>query len=281
MTEQRARIIEAVAEYGVLSRDQIRAVAGYASANTVNHALRALYHNGLLERRYAPPVLAQADGDHQALYLLDRRGAEFLAARRGLADWREVGWRRKHNQIRWWHLNHRRDTNQILIRLAAGARNTGCRLQWLSERELRRPERKAEVEVRGRGGSQPQRVAVVADAFVVLTPRRGKPLAFFVECDRGTVDLTSRWHAKVRAYDAFVQSDEYRRCYPLPPHTVGVLTVTTHGSRRAANLKAETERACQSQYFLFSTLDAISAHDPLRAAIWHICHRGGRHAILP
>lgn len=283
MTEQRARILEAVAHYGVLSRDQIRRLAGYASTNTVNHALRALFHNGYVERRFAPPVVAQPDGDHQALYLLDRKGAEFLAARQGLSDWREVGWNRKENDISWWHLHHRRDTNELIIRLSLGARNAGCRMEWLPERELRRPERRAKVTLPlpgSRSGAAQKQVAVVADAFVVLTPRKGSSLAFFVECDRATVDIATRWQTKLLAYAAFVQSEEYARCFPLPPHAVGVLIVTTGGGQRLASLKAAAERVSRSEFFLFSTMAEIQAANPVNDPVWRICHRPDRHPLL-
>ena len=283
MTEQRARIVEAVRQYGVLSRDQIKRLAGYASTNTVNHALRALFHNGLLERRYVPTVVAMPDGDHQSLYLLDRKGAEYLAARQGLSDWRELGWKRKDNDISWWHLHHRRDTNEIVIQLSLGAKAASCRMEWLPERELRRPERRTKVTIQltnSRHSTAQKKVAVVADAFVMLTPRKGKRTAFFVECDRATVGVATHWQTKVLAYDAFLQSDAYTRSFPLPPHTVGVLTVTTGGPKRLANLKAVAEQVSHSQHFLFSMLKEIVSADPVSDPVWQICHRRGQHPLI-
>ena len=283
MTEQRVRILEAVRQYGVLSRDQIQRLTGYASVNTVNHALRALYHNGLLERRYVPTVVAAPDGDHQALYLLDRKGAEFLASLHGLADWRELGWKRRDNAISWWQLYHRRDTNEIVIRLSAGGKAAGCQMEWLPERALRRPERQSRVTIQiadDRTGTTQKTMTVVADAFVLFTTSSRKRTAFFIECDRGTSSVSKSWRTKVLAYDVLLQSEAYARAFPLPPHTVGILTVTTGGGKRLANLKRVTEQVSQSQHYLFSTMQEIVHSDPVREPVWQSTHGRRRHPLI-
>ncbi len=82
------------------------------------------------------------------------------------------------------------------------------------------------------------------------------------------------------AYDAFLQSDAYTRSFPLPPHTVGVLTVTTGGPKRLANLKAVAEQVSHSQHFLFSMLKEIVSADPVSDPVWQICHRRGQHPLI-
>jgi hypothetical protein len=277
MTEQRMKLLEALLRFPVLTRDQLQRVGGYASRNTVNYALGLLYHAGYIDRRFAPPVVTGAGQDHQALYLLDRKGAAVLAARRGLSDWRELGWNPKDNDIRWWHLHHLVACNTLLIAFEKAARAGNYPLTWLAERELRRPERQARVEIQMPDG-QRKRTAAVADAFLMLTPATGLPVAFFLECDRGTVDVGHRWQVKTLAYDAFLHSSAYPRCFPLGPHTVAVLTVTTSHDR-ALHLKVASEKVSRSGFFLFTTFADAKADGLLTQPIWQITHQPDRFAL--
>ncbi len=278
MTEQRVHLLEAVWQHRVLSRDQLQRVGGYASRNTVNYALGLLYHHGYLARRFVPPVVAAPGQDHQALYLLDRKGAAVLAARRGLSGWRELGWKPADNDISWWHLPHLVACNDLLVAFAGAAQQAGCQFAWLSEQELRRRARQGKVEIQLPDGRR-KRMAAVADAFLEITPARGQKLAFFLECDRGTVDVGQRWQAKILAYEAFLHSPLYAHCFPLGPHTVGVLTVTTSPAR-LRHLKAASESVSGAGFFLFTTFADATADQLLSEPIWHIVHRPHRYPLL-
>lgn len=172
MTERRGRVVAAAHRLRVFSRDQAQRYCGYPSRNTADRDLGLLFHHGYLARHFTPPLPGQPKDDHQALYSLDRKGAEFLAAQQGLADWRELGWQPRDNDLSWWHLNHLVVTNDLLINCALAAEAAGSELGWLAEWELRRPERKAQVDVPLPGGRR-QRMTVIADAYVVLHPPGG------------------------------------------------------------------------------------------------------------
>lgn len=278
MTEQRMQLLEALLRFRLLNRDQLQRVGGYASRNTINHVLGLLFHAGYIERRYAPPVVTGTEHDHQALYLLDRKGASLLAARRGIADVHELGWNAKDNAISWWHLHHLVACNDLLIAFEEAARTNSCQLLWLAERELRRPERQTRVEVPLPDGSR-TRITAVADAFLVLTPKTGKKLAFFLECDQGTVDISKRWPVKFLAYEAFLRHPAYAQSFPIGPHTVAVLTVTT-SEERALRLKAACEKVSQAGFFLFTSFTAATAERVLAQPIWHIVHRPQPYPLL-
>jgi hypothetical protein len=278
MTAERLLLLEALLRFPVLNRDQLQRLGGYASRNTVNYALGLLFHAGYIDRRFAPPIVAGAGQDYQALYLLDRKGCAVLAARRGLSDWRELGWNPKGNTISWWHLHHLVASNALIIAFEEAARAAACQLTWLAERELRQPERLARVEIQLPDGRR-RRTTAVADAFLLLTPAVGKPLACFLECDRGTVDVSQRWPTKILAYEAFLQSPAYPKCFPLGPHTVAVLTVTT-SDQRALHLKVASEKVSQAGFFLFTTFTDATNKCPLTDPIWHIVHHPDRYALL-
>ncbi len=278
MTEQRLQLLEALLRFRILSRDQLQRLGGYASRNTINYALGLLYHAGYIDRRYAPPVVTAPGCDHQALYLLDRKGAAVLAARRGFTDWREVDWNPKDNAISWWHLHHLVACNDVLMAFESAAQTTGCDMEWLAERELRRPVRQTRVEIQLPDGSR-KRVAAVADALLVLTPSRGKKLALFLECDQGTVDISRRWPTKLLAYEATLRHPAYLQRFPIGPHTVAVATVTT-SEERALHLKTAAEKVSQAGFFLFTTFAAATPDRLLTQPIWHVAHRPQRYPLL-
>lgn len=278
MTAERLMLLEALRRFHVLNRDQLQRIGGYAGRNTVNYALGLLYHGGYVDRIFVPPVVAGPGYDHQALYLLNRKGAAILAARRGLADWQELGWNPRNNAVSWWHLHHLVACNNLLIAFEEAAGAAACNFTWLSERELRRPERQARMDIQMPDGRH-QRTAAVADSFLMLTPPTGQKLAFFLECDRGTVDISSRWQAKTLAYEAFFHSAAYPKCFPLDPHAVAVLTVTT-SLERALHLKAASERVSRAGFFLFTTFADATRERLLTQPIWHIVHRPDRYALL-
>lgn len=259
---------------------------GKTSGRTrVNDRLAPLFHHGYLYRRELPGT--PESRNRPFLYMLDRRGAEYLADKVLDVDLEGLHWTPEHNDVKDLFVLHFLETVDVRVRLMLSAPRHGCTVEeWLDEPTLRKRHRSDAVTVRGsQGGSQ--RVSVIPDAYARII-QGGDDDAddvhhCFVELDRGsepgvrTDDGQRSWRQKVQAINAYVESGKYYARYEAKG--LKVLCVTTT-DRRVENLKRITEAAGGRTRYWFTTLTRLRKGDFLTDPLWQLATRDGRHSFL-
>ena len=255
-------------QYRVLRRDQIQRLL-FPSKNTANERLKRLYQHRFLQRRWLTVEYGQGMG--QALYLLDRRGAETIAQRVGI-DVPSLQWTPSHNRVSFPFLEHTLMINDVRIALSLAARGLGYPLErWIPEDELTaHPDHVVLPMYRG-----VRKVAVIPDGYFSLH-LGDKRASFLLEADRATVS-NKHWALRVRSCMEYVRSGRYSRRYGA--HSLRVLTVTT-GEKRLANLKRTTEKARGDSTFWFASLPSVEAASVLSQPIWQVAGQDGLHTLI-
>lgn len=281
LTDRDRRIIVAVYRYRVLRRNQIQRLffRGKSKAAT-NRVLRRLFHNGFLLRRF--PLIRFGEGLSQALYLLDKKGADVVAEEEGV-DRAEVNWKPHHNQVSSQFLNHYLCINDARIAVTVAAEESGYTLErWLDESTLKGdPDH---VYIRTPGGKR-KKMAVIPDSFFTLSLEE-LSTSFALEVDRGTI-TNRRWRERIRAYLAYVRSGKYRNRYRTK--SLRVLTVTTT-DKRLKNLKQETKKAVKetglsglARMFWFSRHSQVTQNPAtfFSRPIWQVVDESDAHPLIP
>lgn len=169
-------------QHRVLTTEQIRRLH-FTGARTTRARLGKLHQERVLDR-FRPP-LPQGEGSAPYHWVLDRTGAEIVAAHLGIEP-KELRWRRDaaialagSSQLR-----HQVAVNELVSRLADELRQQGGRLtQWWNERRCQH----------ALGGT------IAPDAYTLIShPGRGQA-ALLLELDRATEDQ-QRLRQKLRRY---------------------------------------------------------------------------------
>lgn len=276
MTERDKRILHAVYEYRMLTREQVERLLfapeegqdHFTKTSRARHRLKVLYQNKFLER--VPLPVGKAAWAWQPVYRLARTGAQMVAADLGV-DLRElVYWGkgddkdRRSTQVTPLFLSHTLQINDVRIAVTLAARQQSYRLEtWLDDGQLKSQERRDYVVVGGEGTDR--MIAVIPDSYFVLNlgDRRAP---FFLEVDRATMS-NSRWGIKIRAYLAYLRSGKYTERYHM--RALRVLTVTTT-EQRLMNLKETTRKAGGGDLFWFTTMEEVSASSVFFGPIWRL-----------
>lgn len=250
----------------------------------VNDRLSPLFHHGYLYRRELP---ASPEVRNRAfLYMLDRRGAEYLADQWD-CDLGGLDWQPEHNEVKDLFVRHFLETVDVRVSLTLSAQRHGCMVEeWLDEPTLRKHHTKDAVTIRGpQGGST--RVSVVPDAYCRVVQGNDEDSEHvhhcFIELDRASepglrTDQDQRsWSQKVQAINAYVESGKYYERYNA--HGLKVLCVTTT-DRRVENLQRITEAAGGKNRFWFTTLARLRAGDFLTDRLWQLATRTGLYSFL-
>ena len=268
MNQRDLRVLQAVHGCRVLRRDQIQRLL-FPSKNTANELLKRLYQNGFLQRRWLQVEYGKGMG--QALYLLDRRGAEAVASNRG-TDVPRLHWSPSHNRVSFPFLEHTLMINDVRIAVSLAAKRLSRPLErWIPEEELTaHPDYVTLPMFRGT-----RKVAVIPDGYfsLHLGDRRA---SFFLEADRATVS-NKRWAVRVRACMEYVRSGRYSQRFDA--RSLRVLTVTT-GEKRLANVKRTTEKARGDATFSFAPLERVEPKTVLSRPIWQAAGQDGLHTLI-
>ena len=260
-------------------------------AKACQERLRLLHQHGLV-RRIALPV-RRGDKPKPYVYALDRQGAELLVSELGVES-DELDWRPKAQEEHYPFLEHLLTTTDFRIALGQACARTGVQLQaWVDEREPKRGPNVVYVNLHGpQGGSM--RAAVVPDASFVLA-REGRLGVFFLEVDLKTVTVAPSkwerrgWMRRIRTYDAYFKSDDYRTKFGS--RRARVVTVTS-SALRLRNLKKATEavfeqlRACgeddsaQNRFWFTVMTDELEPNRLLTAPIWQVAGSDTPRALL-
>ncbi len=277
LTGRDREILRQVHLFRVLTREQIERLL-FAPDHGQDHAtktskvrqrLKLLYHHGYLQR--LPVPVEPGAWAWRPVYRLGRKGAQLLAAERGiqpseLAYWGQ-GDDRDHRKsdASLLFLAHTLAVNDVRVATTLAAQAYGYRIEkWLDETTLKRDEWKEYVSVSQYGGRS-ARVPVIPDAYFVLHlgDRRAH---FFLELDWATMS-TERWQNRSRAYLEYVHSGRYQARYQT--HSLRILTVTTT-EQRLLHLKETTERAGGNELFWFTTLELATKEDIFFRPIWQV-----------
>ena len=245
LTARDRGIVLAVYHHRFLRRDQIAALFFPASAgaraevlvSSCNARLQRLFQHGYLSR----VMPAAPDGSTQAVYALDRRGAQLVAEITGV-DFASLRWSPKRRRSETYFREHTLAINDLWVsfEVAARVRPEVAIIDW----QMDGPELWETVEDQAaRRGRLPLR----PDAYLELEAR-GRRAHFFVEVDRGTM-TNRRFAEKVRAYRIYWKTGRFRE--RLDASSFRVL-VTAPGPRRRENLRRTAAKLGAQRMFLFA-----------------------------
>jgi len=244
-------IILSVYENRFLRRDQIERLF-FGNTASCNQRLMKLYQNKYLDRLFQPVSF----GSTQAVYGLDKRGADIVALELGV-DRSEIHWKRRDNRVEFLFLEHTLDIAEFRLSLEQAIQKdrTANILFWQREgKEL-------QDRVKDPKGNS-NYLPINPDAFFGIRSQEGKSF-YFVEIDMGT-ESNQRFRSKITAYKQYWKTKKYQEKYNF--NSFRVLTVTTT-EKRLNNLLTKTGEAGGKNMFLFTTKASIN-RDMILGDIW-------------
>ena len=242
LTKRDREIIRAVHANRFLRRDQIERLF-FSTTAAANARLLSLYQHRFLDRLYLPVEV----GSSQAVYALDREGARLIAAEEHL-HLSQVTWRRRHNRVEFFFLEHTVTTAElhVALQVALRAKDGVSLLEWKRDAFLTR-EKFPDPE------DDDRKLIVAPDASFGLSLPEGATY-FFVEVDLGTETL-DRFRRKVRAYQEYWRSGRYVERYDH--RYFRVLTIAETPGRLVNLIEVCAEEGAR-RMFLFTTAPAVT-----------------------
>ncbi len=219
-------------------------------------------------------------GSPKLAYSLTKTGADLLEKNAFFAD---VSYQKayKLKNSGAVYKKHEVAINEFSIAIEMAVKNNGGKVEkFISETEFKDPVLLKKMKV-----FDPQSgldIPIAPDGFFSLFfPEAGKRTLFFLELDRGTMEIKRFRFKKIRGYHLFGEKwrdldifKEYRDF----PYTFRVLTVVDGGVQRTSNLKEcaerefseddKEERIKKERRFYFTELDKISPEKVLFDPIW-------------
>lgn len=262
-------VVKAVYEYRFLLRDQIVQLL-FPSVRTANRRLKLLFQHGYLQRLFLSDGTPLGEQRAQAIYALDEKGANLLAAEYGI-DRGEIDWYSHRNQVGEHFIQHHLRINDFRIAITLAAEERGDQvLGWIPERKLR------EDPERVRDPKTDKKHPVIPDAyFVYELGETGLRAHFFLEIDMATMS-NPRFAEKVERYLLYRQGRYFEERYE--GRSFRVLVVTT-SQRRLRNLKQTTEQAGGKSTFWFATFEGLDSGKIL-GDIWKMASQTGQYSLL-
>ncbi|MHB1390015.1 MAG: replication-relaxation family protein [Thermoleophilia bacterium] len=237
-----ASVILSVYENRFLKRDQIQRLhfAG-VSPQATSARLKKLSDHKFLDKLQRPV----AGGASQAVYALDKRGADVVATTLEI-DRHKVRWKRDNNRVEWLFMDHTLGISEfkVCLDVALTGRQEEIFFYQRGDKSLLR-------RVSDPSGKK-KCIVVAPDAFFGIQAERGKYI-FFLEVDMGTETL-KRFQEKVIAYKQYWKSGKFKEDYAF--NHFRVLTVA-ESDRRLANLIQATGKVGGRQMFVFTTFAGL------------------------
>ena len=244
----------------------------FPSPQAANVRLRRLWKNGYVERYFLPTLIFH--GSSEALYMLDRKGADIVSVGMGierakvLQGMRYLKWKTGTSSF-LLTLDHTLATAEFRIAFEeAVIEHPEMRYGgWIPERlcqEEYRHWNKAEGKIKGK---------FRPDGFSQYE-YQGRLFSFFVEVDLATMS-NKAFASKVQRYLDYSKSGRYQGRFGTRFFRVLVATV---GSERLKNLKQTTEKLTDN-IFWFTTLDKV-CKDRFFGKVWHRAGKDGLHSLL-
>ncbi len=232
-------------EYRYLTTRQIHTLFFNGSMSQTRLRLTKLYHNGYLDRVYRPVT----QGSGEAIYCLDRKGADELASQLDI-DRGQMFWQGRTMRLSQNSLEHALRVTDFRIAL-----NVACdRLElasvagdWIGEQVLRDLKQRVKVPSPSDPDSYTE-CPMVADGYFCLEFINGASQCFMLEIDMGT-ESNRRIGLRVRAYREYLRSGKYGELFGND--SFKVLLVTT-SPNRAENLMRTARLAGDKTMFWFA-----------------------------
>ncbi len=235
LTDRDIKIVADVADFQILTRDQLQRLGHFRSRTRANATLLRLTAFGYLCRRYQPAVA----GTQRALYLLGPQSAALLN-QGGLNVAAE---RKRVKTLSDLFLAHQLLVNDV--RLSFRRVGTVAHLdRWTNDVDLRAAA-----------------LGIIPDGHVAYIIE-GKHFGAFIELDRGTETL-DRWQSKVHAYIRLAASGRYRQVFG---HQYFRVLVVAPATARIEHLRRATARVTD-KIFWFTGIQPLAVDGPL-ASIW-------------
>jgi hypothetical protein len=282
MTPRDMAILETVYEYRALTSQQIFTLLFPPTVrNRAGQRLQLLFHYGYLRR--VEQVYTASQPRRPFVYWLDRKGAQELAAARGIGV-SALDWHPREYTISYLFLDHLLSTNDIRIAIVQSAAAHGATVEtWHDERTLKRTHRVDTITLEGVDGKK-ETTTIIPDGYFLLDTA-GRRLHRFLEIDRGTETGTAThwgrrdWARKIACYLVYYRSKRFGDRYKSKG--MGVLTITT-GEKRLENLKRITEEVGGREMFWFTTFDRLMAPeaDILTSPLWSVATAQERRSLL-
>lgn len=251
-----------VAEFRILSREQLQDLLDFRCITRINIRLKKLSDHGYLSRLLLPTI----SGKPKALYFLGPQGISIVSKNLG-TDPLLLEKDRKHLQGRkYLFLNHQLFLNEVRIAfsLAIKSQPLMAMERWIKE---------GDCLIELPKNNQRKLTALRPDGCLCLTCQ-GKLYSFFLEVDCSTM-TNSRLRAKASAYLDYARSG--RSSQDLGFNYFRVLIITkTQG--RLSNLKSTIE-ATTDRLFYFASRDQMNESSIL-GRIWQRAGRQGLFSLL-
>lgn len=243
-----------VAEFRLLSREQLQILLDFPCITRINVRLKKLYDHGYLSRLFLPTVTCI----RKPLYFLGRKGIGKVSEYLGL-DPLSLERERKHLQDRKeLFLNHQLFLNDVRIAFTFAAQNTARMTleQWIKEKDIN-------IQFLN---SQREQIILKPDGCLCLT-YNGKLYSFFIEVDCSTM-TNRRLKAKAQNYLDYARSGLSRQDFGFQFFRVLIITKT---EKRLLNLKASIEELTDRIFCFAVEVDVCQGR--VLARIWR---RAGR-----
>lgn len=244
LTERDRRLVEAVANFGIVTREQVARHAKFGSVTRANSVLLRLFRHGYIGRRLQPSLR----GTRRLTYFLGRRGHELM----GLPPETAVAsGRRRWPLVSDLFVDHQLDVNDVRLAFEHLAHPRYEFLRFLSEREL-----------------AAMGLPLVPDGYCEYRIS-DKSFALFLEVDRGT-ESRSRWTAKADAYLQLAYHGMFAEKFGRRFFRVAVTAPT---ERRRKGIAHEIAKRTDKVFWL-TAHDEFLREGPF-APIWHRPDRSG------
>ncbi len=243
LTERDSQIIIAVYEHRLLRRDQIERLF-FTQTAPCNQRLMRLFQHGYLQRIFKPVSF----GSSQAVYALDKLGADLVSAELGV-ERNRIKWKRKNNQVEMFFMEHTLAINDFYVNLRKYVDHTpGLELLFWQRESKELMDRVPDPD------GKRHHLPICPDAFFAIRSKAGNSY-FFLEVDMGTMPL-GRFQTKVQAYRQYWKTGLYTSKYGFK--SFRVITVAK-SSRRLEGLKKVTQATgARSMFLFFNTANAAN-----------------------
>lgn len=241
LTERDERLLDFVARFRLISRDQAMALAPFASLTRANTRLAALAGAQLLSRKVLPVYPGKGSAQH--LYFLGSASTAVLS----LTPQTLTSLIRQVSRWETRQTSHVLAANQVLVDFIAGVgQNPDAQLLAF----------KTDVELREAFQGQ----AFVPDGWVAWV-QVGKRFNGFVELDLSTETLKV-WERKLDNYQAYSDSGMHRKLFGFLAYRV---LVVAKSQQRIAHLQQITRNA--GRMFVFAEASGLNAKNILDS-VW-------------
>lgn len=277
-------ILKDLARFRYLTVDQIQLLHfKRGSKGFCNDRLRGLFRKPhcFINRSILP--VEWGKGSPKLVYTLTAKGSTLLKTM-GLYAYVSPQKAYKMKSRTSIYRKHEVAINSVRIALDLGIKLHGWEIEeWITDVEFKNPKILSQLKVFDTKDGV--KIPIVPDGFFVVNfPNTNKKALFFLELDRGTMEIDRFRKRKVRGYTLFAEKwrqIEMFRKYKELPVTFRVLTVIDGGVERVKNLKNATEQELskdadkifKGRRFYFTELSKIIPETIFTEDIWLVPYK--------